>query len=93
MGTLDLDSFELRVLNDEVLALGHLVAAAFLLGGDRLAGVFINELLAQAIAGGLVDLPQRDALGARAGRMERNWTGDQGQLEIAFPVGTHHQLP
>jgi hypothetical protein len=50
-------------------------------------------LLAQAIAGGLVDLPQRDALGTRAGRMERNRTGDQGQFEIAFPVGTHNQLP
>src|SRR6516225_10334529 len=52
----------IAVLNDEVVALGHLVAAAFVLGGDRLAGLFIDELLAQAIAGGLVDLPQRDAL-------------------------------
>jgi hypothetical protein len=52
-----------------------------------------GELLAQAIAGGLVDLPQGDALGTRAGRMERNRTGDQGQFEIAFPVGTHNQLP
>src|SRR5262249_23237654 len=76
-----------------VLALGHLVAAGFVLGGDRLAGLFIAELLAQAIAGGLVDLPQRDALGTRAGRMERNRTGDQSQFEIAFPVGTHHQPP
>ena len=56
VGALDLDRFELRILNDEVLALGHLVAAAFVLGGDRLAGLFIDELLAQAIAGGLVDL-------------------------------------
>jgi len=85
-------SFELRVLNDEVLALGHLVAAAFVLGGDRLAGLFIDELLAQAIAGGLVDLPEGDALGTRAGRMERNRTGDQSQFEIAFPVGTHNRL-
>jgi hypothetical protein len=34
--------------------------------------LFIDELLAQAIAGGLVDLPEGDALGTRAGRMERN---------------------
>jgi hypothetical protein len=34
-----------------------------------LAGLFINELLAQAIAGGLVDLPKRDALSGRARRM------------------------
>ena len=68
VGALDLDRFELRILNDEVLALGHLVAAAFVLGGDRLAGLFIDELPAQAIAGGLVDLPEGDALGTRAGR-------------------------
>jgi hypothetical protein len=37
-----------------VLALGDLVAAAFVLGGDRLAGLFIDELLAQSIAGGLL---------------------------------------
>src|SRR5262249_3984268 len=92
VGALDLDRFELRILNDEVLALGHLVAAAFVLGGDRLAGFFIDELLAQAIAGGLVDLPEGDALGTRAGRMERNRTADQSQFEIAFPVGTHNQL-
>src|SRR6516164_5839619 len=92
VGALDLDRFELRILNDEVLALGHLVAAAFVLGGGRLAGLFIDELLAQAIAGDLVDLPEGDALGTRAGRMERNRTGDQSQFEIAFPVGTHNQL-
>ena len=74
VGALDLDCFELRILNDEVVALGQLEAAAFVLGGNRLAGLFIDELLAQAIAGGLVDLPQRDALGTRAGRMERNRT-------------------
>jgi hypothetical protein len=80
VGALDLDSFELSIFNDEVLALGQLVAAAFVLGGDRLAGLFIDELLAQAIAGGLVDLPQGDALGTRASHMERNRTGDESQF-------------
>src|SRR6266516_4842088 len=84
--------FELGLLHDEVLALGDLVAAAFVFGGDRLAGLFIDELLAQTIAGGLVDLPQRDTLGRRAGRVQRNRTRDESQLEIAFPVGTHSQL-
>jgi hypothetical protein len=32
------------------------------------------------------------ALGGRAGRMQRNGTGDQSQLEITFPVGAHNQL-
>src|SRR5438876_10673969 len=92
MGALDLDRFELRILHDEVVALGDLVAAAFVFRGDRLEGLFIDELLAQAIAGGLIDLPECDALGGRTRRMQRNRTGDQGKFEIAFPVGTHDQL-
>ena len=48
---------------------------------DRLAGLFIDELLAQAVAGGFVDLAECDPLSGRGGRMERNRTGDQSQLE------------
>src|SRR5262249_15993678 len=92
MGALDLDRLELCILDDEVLALGYLVAAAFVFRGDRLAGLFINELLAQPVAGRFVDLPEGDAVGRRAGRMPRNRTGDQRQVEIAFPVRTHGQL-
>src|SRR5262249_61574741 len=92
VGALDLDRFELRILNDEVVALGHLVAAAFVLGGDRLAGLFIDELLAQAIARGLVDLPESDTLGPRAIRIERYRTSDQSQFDIGLPRGTHNQL-
>jgi hypothetical protein len=39
----------------QVLPLGELVAAALVLGVDRLAGFLIDELLTQPIAGGLVD--------------------------------------
>ena len=63
VGALDLDRFDFRILCDEVLALGDLVAAALVLGSNRLAGLFIDELLAQAIAGGLIDLPECNALG------------------------------
>jgi hypothetical protein len=49
VGALDLDRVQLRILDDEVLALGDLVAAAFVFGGNRLAGLFINELLAQRL--------------------------------------------
>jgi hypothetical protein len=42
VGALDLDRFELRILDHEVSALGDLVAAAFLLRGDRLVGLFIE---------------------------------------------------
>jgi hypothetical protein len=49
----------------------HHLKGAFILAGEqigdhrsnRLAGFLIDELLAQPIAGGLVDLPEGDALG------------------------------
>jgi hypothetical protein len=43
-----------------------------------------DEPLAQAVAGGFVDLAECDPLGGRGGRMERNRTGDQSQLEVVL---------
>jgi hypothetical protein len=91
VGALDLD-LELLIRDNEVFSPGELVAAASVLRGNHHAGFFVDQLLAQAIAGGLVNLPERDALGRRARCMQRNWTGDQGKFEISFPVGTHDQL-
>ena len=83
VGALDLNRLQLRILDNEVVTFGDLVATASVFRCDRRAGLFIDKLLAQAIAGGLVDLPEGDALGTRAGGMERNRTGDQSQFEIA----------
>ena len=58
MGALDLDGFEFLVLDDQLLPLGDLVAAALVLGADRLTGFLIDQLLTQPIARGLVDLPE-----------------------------------
>jgi hypothetical protein len=41
MGALDLDGFEVLVLDDQVLALSDLVAAALVLGTDRFTGFLI----------------------------------------------------
>ena len=54
VGALDLDGFEFLVLDDQILPLGDLVAAALVLGIDRLASFLIDELLTQPIAGGLL---------------------------------------
>jgi len=89
MGALDLDRVQFRVLDHEVVAFADLVAAALVLGSHRLAGLLIDELLAKPIAGGLVDLPESNALHARARRMQRDRARDQCQFEIAFPVRTH----
>ncbi|MGA8990177.1 MAG: hypothetical protein WB500_07325, partial [Rhodoplanes sp.] len=47
--------------------------------GDRFAGFLIDELLTQPIAGGLVDLPEADALCARAGGVPRGDRRDRGR--------------
>jgi hypothetical protein len=82
-------SVELRVLDDQILPLGDLVAAALVLRVDRLAGFLIDELLTQPVTGRFVDLPEGDALCARAGGVQCDRARDQGQLEIALPVRTH----
>jgi hypothetical protein len=46
MGARDLDGVELLIGDDEILALRHLVAAGFVFGANRRAGLFIDELLA-----------------------------------------------
>src|SRR5262249_1873822 len=56
VGALDLDRFELPALNDEGLALGHPAAPAFVLPGDWLAGLFIDELWRRRLARVFVDL-------------------------------------
>ena len=68
MGALDLDRFELRVLDNQVLPLGDLVATPLVLGVDRLAGFLIDELLTQPIACPLVICRKamRSALGSPA---------------------------
>ena len=45
MGARDLDRVQFRVLDHEVVAFADLVAAALVLGSDRLAGFLIDELL------------------------------------------------
>jgi hypothetical protein len=54
MGALDFDGFELLVLDAQVLPLGGLVATALVLGVERLAGFFIDELLTQSMVALLI---------------------------------------
>jgi hypothetical protein len=55
----DRNGVDLIVLDENVLVLGDLVAAALLAGLDRLARDIVDELLAQPVAGLAVDLPER----------------------------------
>ena len=74
MAALNLDFLKFLILDHEVLVLGNLVSAHLLLGQNRLAGFLVDQLLAQAMARRLVDLPERDPLRRRGGGMKRDRT-------------------
>ena len=84
----DFERVEFVVFDQQVFVLGDLVALGLVSGVDRLAGLVVDQLLAQAVAGLPVDLPERDALGGTGGRRQCDRTGDQRKLEIALPIGT-----
>ena len=85
---LDLQGLDLVVLDLDVDALVDLVAAPLVGGVHRLARLLIDQLLAQAIAGFLVDLAERDALGRCGGRIHRNRAGNQRELQVPLPIRT-----
>jgi hypothetical protein len=93
VGALDLDGIEFLVFDDDVLAFADFVATALVFRGDRFASFLIDELLAQPIAGDLVDLAERDPLRGRGRGLKSDRARDQRQLEIAFPKGTHGETP
>src|SRR5439155_23693091 len=88
-----LNGFEFVGLDLDVDALVDFVTPALILGLDRLARLFVDQLLTQAIAGLLVDLPKRDALGRRGGGTESDRTRDERELEIALPICTGRHGP
>src|ERR1700680_2465773 len=62
VGAFDLDGLQLLVLDEEELAFADLVAAALVVGIDRVAGLLVDELLAQPVSGLAVDLAEGNPL-------------------------------
>jgi hypothetical protein len=60
--TFNLDGLQLLVLDEEELAFADLVAAGLVVGIDRVAGLLVDELLAQPVAGLAVDLAEGNPL-------------------------------
>jgi hypothetical protein len=67
---LDLDGFQLLVLDQDVFALADLVALGLVLGLDRLAGLLVDELAADPVAGVAIESAEGDALGRGRGGVE-----------------------
>ena len=95
MIALDLQCFKLLVFDQQKFVLANLETLAPILRTDGLACLIIDKLLSQPVTGLLVDLAEGHALGRGRGRIERNGTGNQGELQIAFPVraGCHNRTP
>src|SRR5207248_1735430 len=87
--------FDLVIIDFDVDAFFDLVALGLVVSFHGLAGLIIDQLLAQAVAGFLVDLPERDPF--RRGRRgtQGDGTRNEGELQIALPVrtGCHEATP
>ena len=60
VGALDLDRLQLLIFDEEELAFADLVAPGLIGAVDRFAGLLIDKLLAQPVAGLAVDLAKRN---------------------------------
>ncbi len=77
VGALQCHVVELVFLDQYVLALVDLVALDPILGLDRLAGLGIDDVVADAVAGFAVDDVEEDALAGAGGGIKRHGAGDQ----------------
>jgi hypothetical protein len=77
---LDRDRVEVFILDHQISVFGVFVAAALVRALDGVARHLIDELLTNAIAGLLVDLPEGDPLARRRSGVERDRAGNEASL-------------
>ena len=88
MRALDLDLVELVVVDEQVRILGDGVALGLVLVLDHVPGFGVDELPLHFVAGLAIDGVERNARRGAGGGIEVDSAGDEGKLEIAFPVGS-----
>jgi hypothetical protein len=88
VAALDRDGVDLFVFDLQVDALVDLVTAPPVAGIDPVPGLLLDQLLAKAVAGLLIDLSEGDPLRSGRRRLERDRTRDEGKLEVALPIRT-----
>jgi len=94
-GALALDryGFELFRLDFQVFAFADFVPFDDVGALDLVAGISINLAILDPIAGLLVKLVKADLLSLTGRREQSDRARDEGQLEIAFPIGARgHDL-
>src|SRR5262249_27747840 len=83
----DLERLDLLVLDENVLALGDLITLADVVLLDRVAGLAVDQLLPEAVAGLLVDAGERHPLRARCRRLKRRRARGERKPEGPLPIG------
>src|SRR5205085_11609495 len=91
VGALDLDRFELVLLDLDIAALAQFITASLLVALDDTAGVLVDHLLPQPVARLLVDLMEMRLLGLRGGGEKLDRAGDERKPQKSLPVGARHR--
>src|SRR5262249_43817002 len=81
-------SFKLFGLQLDIFALADFVAFDDVGSLDLVAGVGIDLAIPDPVAGVLIELMKADFLSPRRSREQRYGTGNQRELQIAFPIRT-----
>ena len=91
----DGDGFELLRRELDVFILAHLITLDDVVRLHLLAALGVNLDVLDAMPGLLVDLMEAYLLALGGGRIERNGTGHERELEVTLPVSTrrHHRAP
>src|SRR5262249_29025610 len=91
----DLNGVELVVLNDEILTFGDLIPPRNVLPGHYLACFEIHVLLFQSVASLPIEAIETDFFAEGRGRIKGNRTRNEGQPEVALPIGArgHFDTP
>src|ERR1700746_443827 len=80
--------FEFHGIKLNVLAIADLIALDDVGGLDLLPALGIDLAVFDPMPGFLVDLMEADPLALRRGGKKSDRAGNEGELEIALPVGT-----
>ena len=91
---LDLDGVEFLRLDLDIFAFAELIAAGLLVALDHVAGLGVDHLLLQPVAGLLVDHVEAGLFGRRRRRIDRDRAGHERKFQGAFPIGAggHYNL-
>jgi hypothetical protein len=82
----NLNGLELLVLDNEILAFSDLIASRNVLARDHVASLGIHILLLQPVSGLPIDAIETDFFPQRGGRVESDWTGNEGKPKEALPI-------